>query len=107
MVVVEKYPDAEIWPLLAKQILTNSEKAVDLGLGLTGPFFGVPDFINSVKNADREFYLVNADDRQILVMVTDEFIESRQLAEKVLGSKGLLRQKGEHYVPDLRQNTDD
>lgn len=52
-------------------------------LGLTGPFFGVPDFINSVKNVDKEFYLVNTDDRQFLVMVTDEFIESRQLAGKV------------------------
>ncbi|MCD7884910.1 MAG: helix-turn-helix domain-containing protein [Lachnospiraceae bacterium] len=86
MVVAEKYPDARIWPLLAKQILTKAEKAIDWGLGLTGPFFGVPDFINSVKNVDKEFYLVNTDDRQFLVMVTDEFIESRQLFEKVSGN---------------------
>lgn len=35
----------------------------------------------------KEFYLVNLSDRQYLVTVTDEFIESRQLAEKITDKK--------------------
>lgn len=85
MIVSEKYPNAVIWPLLAKQVLTRAEKVIDWGLGLTGPFFGVPDFINGVKNMDREFYLVCSGDKQYLVMVTDTLMESRQLNTKVSG----------------------
>ena len=35
----------------------------------------------------KEFYLVNLPDKQFLVTVTDEFIESRQLAEKITDKK--------------------
>lgn len=31
----------------------------------------------------KEFYLLTLPDKQFLVTVTDEFIESRQLAEKI------------------------
>lgn len=40
-------------------------------------------FLNGIKNADKEFYLVNQSDKQFFIIVTDEFIESRQLAEKI------------------------
>lgn len=53
---------------------------------LDGPF-GVPDFINYLKNMDKEFYLVNQADKQFLVVVTDEFIESRQLAVRITDKK--------------------
>lgn len=35
----------------------------------------------------KEFYLVNLPDKQFLVTVTDEFIESKQLAEKITDKK--------------------
>lgn len=35
----------------------------------------------------KEFYLANLPDRQYLVTVTDEFIESRQLTEKITDKK--------------------
>lgn len=35
----------------------------------------------------KEFYLVNLPDKQFLVTVTDEFIESRQLTEKITDKK--------------------
>lgn len=88
MVVMEKYPNAEIHYLLGKQILTKGEKITDNVIGfLTDAPFGIPEFLNSIKNADKEFYLVNQSDKQFFVIVTDEFIESSQLAEKILDKK--------------------
>lgn len=88
MVVKEKYPNAEIHGLLGKQILTKGEKITDNVLGfLTDAPFGIPEFLNSIKNADKEFYLVNRSDKQFFIIVTDEFIESRQLAEKITDKK--------------------
>lgn len=60
MVVMKKYPDAEIRYLAGKQILTRGEKITDNAIGfLTYAPFGIPNLLNSIKNADKEFYLVN------------------------------------------------
>lgn len=88
MVVMEKYPDSDIHYLIAKQLLTKGEKVIDNLLGfLTAAPFGIPDVINGIKNTDKEFYLVNQGDKQFFVTVTDEFIESRQLREKITTKK--------------------
>lgn len=88
MVVMKKYPDAEIRYLAGKQILTRGEKITDNVIGfLTYAPFGIPKLLNSIKNADKEFYLVNQSIKQFMVIVTDEFIESRQLAEKITDKK--------------------
>lgn len=82
-VIREKYPNAEIYTLVGKLKLTKSEKAIDNALGfLTSAPFGIPEFINGVKNLDKEFYLVNEKEKQFLVMISDEFIESREMAQK-------------------------
>ena len=87
-IVREKYPNADIYCLLAKQILTRGEKITDNLIGwLTTAPFGIPEFINGIKNADKEFYLVNQDEKLFLVTVTDEFIESRRLLEKITAKK--------------------
>lgn len=87
-VVMEKYPDADIHYLMAKQRLTKGEKVIDNLVGfLTGAPFGIPDLINDIKNTDKEFYLVTQGDKQFFVMVTDEFMESRQLREKITARK--------------------
>lgn len=84
MVVMEKYPNAEIHGLLGKQIVTKAEGIMDNVIGfLTDAPFGIPELLNGIKNTDKEFYLVNQSDKQFFVIVTDEFIESRQLAEKI------------------------
>lgn len=88
MIVREKYPDAQIYYLLATQKLSKSEKIVDNVIGfLTDAPFGTPDLINSLKNIDKEFYLVNQNDKQFFVMVTDDFIESRRLSAKITEKK--------------------
>lgn len=88
MVVMKKYPNAEIRCLTGKQILTRGEKITDNLIGfLTDAPFGIPEFLNGIKNADKEFYLVSQADKQFFVIVTDEFIESRQLAENITDKK--------------------
>lgn len=90
-IVRDQFPNAEILTLIGQLRLTKSEKMIDNAIGfLTSAPFGIPDFMNGVKNLDKEFYLVNQDDKQFLVMVSDEFIESRELIEKVAGKKFII-----------------
>lgn len=49
--------------------------------------FGIPQLINNVKNMNKQFYLVEKDGKQFFVTVTDEFIETRQLAKRMNGKK--------------------
>lgn len=88
IIVSERYPDAEIHSLIGEQTMTKGEKITDNVLGfLFDAPFGIPQFINGIKNIDKAFYLVNQGDRQFFVTVTDEFIESRQLSEKITEKK--------------------
>lgn len=81
-VILEKFPDTTVHTLLGKQVLTKGEKWVDGLLGFfTDAPFGIPDLLNSLKHLDKEFYLVEKAGKQYLVTVTDEFIETRQLAK--------------------------
>ena len=87
-VIREKYPDAEIHTLIGKVKLTKGEKVIDNVLGFfTDAPYGTPDLINSIKNMDKEFYIVMQGDKQFLVTVTDEFIESRRLVKHVVADK--------------------
>ena len=87
-VVRDKFPDGEIYTLIAEKKLTRGEKVVDNLLGiLTDAPFGIPSLLNSIKNTDKQFYLVEQNGRQLFVTVTDQYIESRQLAKRVEGKK--------------------
>ena len=87
-VIREKFPDAEIHTLLGKLKLTKSEKVIGNLLGFfTDAPFGTLDLINSFKNMDKEFYLVEKDGKQFLVTITDEFVETRQLAKRITAEK--------------------
>lgn len=87
-VIRERFPDAEIHTLLGNLKLSKSEKVIDNLLGFfTDAPFGTPELINSFKNMDKEFYLVEKDRKQFLVTVTDEFIETRQLAKRISAEK--------------------
>lgn len=64
-VIQEKFPNAEIYTLYGMIKPTKAEKIIDNALGfLSDTPFGIPEFINSVKNLDKEFYMVNKDDKQ-------------------------------------------
>lgn len=87
-VIREKFPDDEIYTLLGEQKLTKGEKVVDNMIGfLTDAPFGLPGVINGIKNLDKEFYLVEKEDRQLFVSVTDEFIETRRLTKRITAKK--------------------
>lgn len=87
-VIREKYPDAQIHTLLGRQTLTPGEKILDNALGfLTDAPFGTVDMVNSVRNLDKEFYLVEKEGKQFFVTVTDEFVQTQPLAERISGSK--------------------
>lgn len=86
--VRKKFPDAEIHTLIGEKKLTKGEKIIDNALGIfTDASFGIPGLINSLKNTDKQFYLVEKDGKQFFVTVTDEFIETRQLAKRINGKK--------------------
>lgn len=88
MAVRKMYPNAEIHALLARQVPARGEKITDAIIGcLTSAPFGVPEFLNGIKNAGKEFYLVSQAGKQFLVIAADEWIESRQLAQKITDRK--------------------
>lgn len=80
--VLARFPSAEVHCLLHKQILDKKERRLQTALWLTTPFANTVDLVNSVKHSDKQFYLVN-DDKQYLVMVTNEFMEIRLLANRM------------------------
>lgn len=89
-VVRSEYPDAEICTLLAEEKLTKGEKIVDEIICFFTPLMDMIKFSKQLNNLDNEFYLVTKDDRQYLVIVTEEYIESRILAEKVVDKKFVI-----------------
>ena len=72
-VVRSKYPDAVIYPLLARQDLADLSTLGD----------DIPDCrtesLDRVKNTDKAFYLIEKDGRQFLVTVTDVYVETQPL----------------------------
>lgn len=87
-VVYAKYPNADITPLLAKKKSTKGQKMFGELLGwLTDAPFGTDEVFNQIADAHNSYYMVQQDDKQIFVTVTDEFIESRIMAKKITGNK--------------------
>jgi hypothetical protein len=83
-VVRSLYPTGEIHNLLASELLTKGERIVDTAVWLLSDCPpGTIDLAKSINNADNEFYLVNDDNRQYLVLVTEEYVESRTLAQRI------------------------
>ena len=87
-VVYAKYPNADITPLLAKKKSTKGQKMFGELLGwLTDAPFGTDEVFNQIADAHNAYYMVQQDEKQIFVTVTDEYIESRIMAKKITGSK--------------------
>ena len=80
-VVLEKYPDATIYPLLGRQELPNLDLPAD-GLSdcRTSP-------VDRIKQSDKSFYLIEKEHHQFLVTVTDTFVETRPLSCCVQGNR--------------------
>ncbi|MCD7741385.1 MAG: helix-turn-helix domain-containing protein [Ruminococcus sp.] len=91
MAVREKYPNAQIIPLLATAVSSKADKIIDNAAGFVfGTPFGIPQMVNNSKLIDKEFYLVKNDDKTYLVMVTNEFLEARQITEPTNGKSFII-----------------
>ncbi len=87
-VVYTKYPNAEIIPLLAKKKSTKGQKLFGELLGwLTDAPFGTDEIFNQIADAHNAYYLVQQEDIQIFVTVTEDFIESKVMTKKITGNK--------------------
>jgi len=85
--MLERFPDAKICTLLGRPELSEEGCVLDSSLGFLTPVpFGSPEFMKSIRNLDRDFYLVEQDAGQFFVTVTDRYLEiqplSRELKEK-------------------------
>lgn len=80
-VVRRKYPEATIWPLLGRRELGDLDLAPE-GMSdcRTGP-------VDRQKQTDRSFYLMEKENRQFLITVTDAFVETRPLEKPLQGNR--------------------
>ena len=80
-VIRSKFPDAVIYPLLAQQELLDLGSLAD----------NTPDChtssLDRTKNTDKAFYLIEKDDRQFVVTVTDIYVEIRPLEHPLQGNR--------------------
>lgn len=80
-----RFPQAGIWTLLGRPDLTRG--TVDSARGfLTPDPFGEPEFLKSVRQLDRAFYLVEQEDSCYFVSVTEEYMEIRPLGQGFSGN---------------------
>ena len=79
-VVRSKFPDAVIYPLLGRQELVDLASFAD----------NAPDChttpLDRVKSTDKAFYLIEKEDRQFVVTVTDVYLEIQPLEPPVQGN---------------------
>ena len=74
-VVRERFPNAKIYTLLARQELTELKRFSD---NVTDCHTTVDELI---KDVNKSFYLIEIDGRQFFVTLTDSFIETRPLEQ--------------------------
>ncbi|MBQ4095222.1 MAG: helix-turn-helix transcriptional regulator [Oscillospiraceae bacterium] len=87
-IVSEKFGGDTIYALRAEKRLTKGESFIGNMLGfLTDAPFGVPEMINNAKDASTSYFLVEKAGAKLLVAVTDEFMETRQLSCDTSGKR--------------------
>jgi len=82
-----EFPDARICTLLGRPVLAEEGNIVDSTLGFLTPIpFGSPEFMKSVRDLERDFYLVEREDEQFFATVTNDTLELRLLPQKQTGN---------------------
>lgn len=99
-IIRDEYPDAQIIGLTVTKIKnTKSESAADAAIGLFAllfghiPLFGTQEFGKTLSSLDQQYYLVNEDGKQYFVLITDEFLISRAMANKITDKKFTIEDK--------------
>jgi transcriptional regulator with XRE-family HTH domain len=78
-IIKSYYPDANIYTLLGNEKLNRNEKLMDILIFLFTPFIDVIKLTKQLNHMDRECYLVEQNDKQYLVIVSDQYIESKEV----------------------------
>lgn len=78
-----KFPEARINYLQHKQIMAKKEKGIQTAFWLTTPIANTVEILQSFQNTDKHFYLVTENEKQYLVLITDEFMEIRHLTKMI------------------------
>ncbi len=87
--VREKFPEADISTLIPEKVLSKTDKITDNALGfLTAAPFGIPQFLYQMQLIGNEYYLVECETAQYLVIVSDEFIETHRMIKHVDSARG-------------------
>ena len=83
-VIRKRFPEAEIHTLFGQKILKRAERVADDLIGWLTPLpFGLGEFFASLRDLDKEHYLVDDGDKQFIVVITDEFIEIRRMLKRI------------------------
>ena len=93
-IIREEYPDRQIIRLTVTKIHNSkSETVADQVIGWTAllfggiPLFGTQEMGKTINSLDEQYYLVNDDKKQYFVMLTDEFMVSRAMVNRIEGKK--------------------
>ena len=93
-IIREEYPDRQIIRLTVTKIHNSkSETVADQVIGWTAllfgriPLFGTQEMGKTINSLDEQYYLVNDDKKQYFVMLTDEFMVSRAMVNRIDGKK--------------------
>lgn len=93
-IIREEYAGAQILRLTVTKIKNNKGEAVaDQIIGwfvlLLGgiPLFDTQEMGKTISTLDHQYYLINEDKRQLFVLMTDEFMVSRVMVEKINNKK--------------------
>ncbi|MBR6256439.1 MAG: helix-turn-helix transcriptional regulator [Lachnospiraceae bacterium] len=92
--VREKFSGYAVYPLSATKKLSKTEKLRDDAMMLftaflpgIGCFDSGTDIVNALENLNNTFYLAENDKKQFFIVVSDEFMEIRQVAARISGKK--------------------
>ena len=92
--VKERFSDYVVYPLSATQKLTKPEKIRDRAMTMftaflpgIGCFDSGTDIVKALDNINNTFYLAENDKKQFFIIVSDEFMEIRQVASPISGKK--------------------
>ncbi len=79
----QRFPNARICTLLGRPEFTAQNNVLDSTLGFLTPApFGTSEFMKSIRDIHKDFYLVEQNADQLFVTVTDDCLEIRPLAQK-------------------------
>ena len=93
-IIRDEYPEAEIVGLTVTKIRnTKQEAAADAAIGLTAlvlghiPLFGTQEFGKTLNSFGEQYYLVNEEKKQYFVLLTDEYMSIRTMANPITDKK--------------------